>query len=663
MATRFRRCWLFAALSLILMPLSAWAQNCTPNDIILNTQLAVDNFQTDHGPCDTILNKLVVSGADITNLNGLAGVVSVGTDIELLNNPVLADVSGLANITSTGNRVTISNNTVLASLPLTALATIGTDLELLGNPALADVSGLGNVSSTGNRVTISNNAVLASLPLTSLVTVGTDLELLNNPMLTDLSGLASVASTGNRATIQNNATLGSLNGLNALIAVGTDLQLNNNAALADCSALATLVDDVDDGAPGPGPGGAGIPDIGANVSISGNLLGCNSVAQILGGSDLALTVSGTPDVVLAGSGATVEHTIAVENLGPVDATGATVTITQTLPAGVTIQSVSGDGSWNSPPTTWTPGALVVGGTASLLLTLAVDSTAQTCSDCITTAATANAPDDLNPDNNTGSVSASIETAAAAPTGFMTTVTFSNGYAGTIGVTLDCNNGVPLQQSKDISAASGVNFVVASLDFVAPATECEISVDVESGYTASVLANGVDTGSSCLFSASPAAGEAPFDLTLARANTCEITAEPVQSQFIVHKDWVTYDDGNTEQTGSLHVWCTPAAVDTGNQFGTVEDTFDLDGNGTFYLDFYPAPGGATCYAEEDVDSSAVESSSTCAGGVPFAVGDVAKTCAITNTVFFEGIPTLSQYGLAILALLMLGIGFVGLRRFV
>jgi len=39
-----------------------------------------------------------------------------------------------------------------------------------------------------------------------------------------------------------------------------------------------------------------------------------------------------------------------------------------------------------------------------------------------------------------------------------------------------------------------------------------------------------------------------------------------------------------------------------------------------------------------------------------------SCLVTNTVFFEGIPTLSQYGLAILALLMLGVGMVGFRRF-
>jgi len=31
------------------------------------------------------------------------------------------------------------------------------------------------------------------------------------------------------------------------------------------------------------------------------------------------------------------------------------------------------------------------------------------------------------------------------------------------------------------------------------------------------------------------------------------------------------------------------------------------------------------------------------------------------VFYEGIPTLSQYGMALMALLMLGMGMVGFRR--
>ena len=48
--------------------------------------------------------------------------------------------------------------------------------------------------------------------------------------------------------------------------------------------------------------------------------------------------------------------------------------------------------------------------------------------------------------------------------------------------------------------------------------------------------------------------------------------------------------------------------------------------------------------------------------PLAAGG-SGSCTITNTVFFEGIPTLSQWGMALMALLMLGFGFIGLRRFV
>ena len=73
------------------------------------------------------------------------------------------------------------------------------------------------------------------------------------------------------------------------------------------------------------------------------------------------------------------------------------------------------------------------------------------------------------------------------------------------------------------------------------------------------------------------------------------------------------------------------------------------------------GGPTCWAWEEITDSAVSSDNGC-GSRAIPIGS-SSSCTITNTVFFEGIPTLSQYGLAILALLMLGVGFVGFRRLV
>jgi hypothetical protein len=69
----------------------------------------------------------------------------------------------------------------------------------------------------------------------------------------------------------------------------------------------------------------------------------------------------------------------------------------------------------------------------------------------------------------------------------------------------------------------------------------------------------------------------------------------------------------------------------------------------------------CHAWENVSDSYVEVDNDCYD-IEVAAG-MGDECTITNTVFFEGIPTLNQYGMAIMALLMLGMGLVGFRRFV
>lgn len=73
----------------------------------------------------------------------------------------------------------------------------------------------------------------------------------------------------------------------------------------------------------------------------------------------------------------------------------------------------------------------------------------------------------------------------------------------------------------------------------------------------------------------------------------------------------------------------------------------------------------CWATENGVPSSVEVTSDCGTlkepGMEVAVG-MGASCTITNTQFFEGIPTLSRFGMAIMALLMLGIGMVGFRRF-
>ena len=65
---------------------------------------------------------------------------------------------------------------------------------------------------------------------------------------------------------------------------------------------------------------------------------------------------------------------------------------------------------------------------------------------------------------------------------------------------------------------------------------------------------------------------------------------------------------------------------------------------------------------EVSSSAVESIGTCSEWTPVALGAGTLLCAVTNTIFFEGIPALNPMGLVIASLLLLLTGLFAARRF-
>ena len=245
-------------------------------------------------------------------------------------------------------------------------------------------------------------------------------------------------------------------------------------------------------------------------------------------------------------------------------------------------------------------------------------------------------------------------AQLAPTTFPTEVIFSNGYNGTVNVTLTCNSGNPLEQSFQISAANGVDFVVQELDTSSDATRCTIVLgELDDGYI---------TTDVCIFQ-NNAVPALPFDES--GINQCDFLALPVPSVFITTKVWEgDFTDINT--TASFSLSCTNASPDPDGLSLLLEFDFIENGPGIEEFEFFPAPGEiSVCRVIEDEDllDSAVDTDQGCADGTAFTIGSGIDGCTITNTVFYEGIPTLSQYGMAIMALLMLGVGFVGFRRLV
>jgi len=265
--------------------------------------------------------------------------------------------------------------------------------------------------------------------------------------------------------------------------------------------------------------------------------------------------------------------------------------------------------------------------------------------------------------------------------FAVTKVFTDGNPGEVDVTLSCNTGLILDQTKTISADSGVVFVVT--DYTDGALNCELTEEPVAGYTASYFDGSSTNSTGCEFEQVPWGGQ----------YTCVVTNEVDPVDIVVTKEWVFEgpSSGNgISQEYELTLWCDAEIVGGYNPYEQMQDApsgggsqycgkikvladaqqeqiYDWctywQGNGpdVFTAEVIPEYPGSNCYVTEYVYDAGVEIENGCKDlSVSAGVGD---SCTITNTIFYEGIPTLSQYGVALLALLMLGMGFIGFRRFV
>ena len=91
----------------------AWAVDCPQNSYSFTTQVQVDAFPQN---CDSVLDRLTVANStDITNIDALANLTSVGGDLYIYENAALTNLGGLANLTSVGGYLNIRGNASLAN--------------------------------------------------------------------------------------------------------------------------------------------------------------------------------------------------------------------------------------------------------------------------------------------------------------------------------------------------------------------------------------------------------------------------------------------------------------------------------------------------------------------------------------------------------------------
>ena len=245
--------------------------------------------------------------------------------------------------------------------------------------------------------------------------------------------------------------------------------------------------------------------------------------------------------------------------------------------------------------------------------------------------------------------------------------FTDGNPGSVDVHISCFSGTVLDQDKTITEAQGVVFNVTEIDVYFVNNKCTITEVVPPGYAASYTPGG--TGDYVISEPSVCEFTNPGDLD---ENTCLITNTPLPMVSTVYKDWIIEGSGGdaVQPDYKFSVACNSEIVSGGHSIKYYQNawhTWFHNGaglNDTSYT-FSVIPnweGDSHCWVDEKVYDSSIESETGGCQNLNPVLGS-GDSCTITNSVFYEGIPTLGQFGKIIMALLMLGLGLVGLRRFV
>lgn len=176
--------------------------------IRLSSQADVDEFN-----CATVDGKLVIAGANITNLNGLSELTAVSGGLVIRDNPKLKSILGFPALEEAQG------------------------LIILSNPLLDSIDAFNQLAITDKLQVQSNNALRKVKGFSSLDQVNY-IQVSANPSLADIGGLAHI-QTANRLTVKDNTQLTECCGLYVLLNNGTPNEINSNGP--SCSSAQTIL--------------------------------------------------------------------------------------------------------------------------------------------------------------------------------------------------------------------------------------------------------------------------------------------------------------------------------------------------------------------------------------------------------------------------------------
>jgi len=276
----------------------SFSQSCLPQGIDFNSQAEIDNFQTNYPNCTEIEGDVEIYGDDISNLNGLNNLVSIGGELligyEEDNNwpinPLLYNLNGLDNLTTIGGRLFIIDNDVLNSLSgLQSLSSIGGSLVIGLNANLTDISALNSLTHIQNTLELAYNYSLTSLmglhnvtsiggslfilacpiynldDFINLINIGGGIWLFENHNLLNINALINItAAVG--ISIHSNSNLSSLSGLDNINAESIqNIYIINNNSLSECEVTSIC---------------NYITNTNEDIDLYNNASGCNNIEEV-----------------------------------------------------------------------------------------------------------------------------------------------------------------------------------------------------------------------------------------------------------------------------------------------------------------------------------------------------------------------------------------------
>ena len=221
------------------------ASPCFPNGIEFNSQESLNHFKPYFAYCSIIDGDVLISGSEIDSLNALDSITAIAGHLIIGSyanyNSNLTNLEGLNNLTTVGRNLSLLKLTGLVDLTgLENLTTIGEDFDIYGSFILTNLYGLDNLISIGQNFKIQpsySNYTLTSLSgINNLSSIGGNLWIKRSHSLTNLSGLEGLNSLGGISLYYNRSLL-NLSGLENLSTIAGGVGLDSNLVLNSLEGL------------------------------------------------------------------------------------------------------------------------------------------------------------------------------------------------------------------------------------------------------------------------------------------------------------------------------------------------------------------------------------------------------------------------------------------